>query len=76
MNLLENWIDEKLMPYMTRKTINYGISSYGLKHIAESELGFYVANDTLKELLEERGVERVLVGKNAYYPLRRQWRNY
>lgn len=76
MNQIEEWIDSHLMPYMTRKTINYSISSYGIKHIAESELGFYVSNDAIKELLQERGVEGVLVGKNAYYPLCSKWKKY
>ena len=77
MNLVDSWIDERLMPYMTRHTINKSISSYTLKHLAENELGFYVSNDTIKDLLKQKGVKCEVIGSNAYYPLSsKAWKKY
>lgn len=68
--IIEKWIDERVMPYMTRKSVNYNsFNSYILKHIAERELGFYVSNETIKYLLAIKGIK----GRNTYdhyeYPL-------
>lgn len=36
-HLIKEWVNNELMPYMTRKSINTTHSSYGLKHVAEKE---------------------------------------
>ena len=53
---IKSWVDTELMPYMTLKSINERHSSYGLKHIAEREVGFYVSNGDIKLALLENGV--------------------
>lgn len=59
---IEGWVDTRLMPYMTRKSINYkGYDSYVLKHIAEEELGpavnGYVSNEEIKYILAMKGIK-------------------
>ena len=65
------WVDTELMPYMTRKSINERHNSYGLKHIAEEELGFYVSNGDIKLALLENGVpfKSYPGSPNTAYPL-------
>jgi hypothetical protein len=38
-----------------RKTINHKISSYGLKHICEQAVGFYVSNGEMKGAMLKAG---------------------
>ena len=38
-----------------RTTINRKITSYGLKHIAEKDMGAYISNDVLIKTLTELG---------------------
>lgn len=75
-NKVEQWIDEKLIPYMTRKSINYNThSSYGLKHVCENEIGDYVANVQIMYILALKnvpcGASRLTYyyGLNLHYPL-------
>jgi len=66
------WVDGKLMPFITRKSFNTRHTSYGLKHVAEKELGFYVSNGEIKLALLENGVPfdgGVLGSPNPHYPL-------
>ena len=51
---LREWISANLQP---RKTINRHHTSYGLKHIAERFLGFYVSNDDMKAAMVACGFE-------------------
>lgn len=73
MNDLKDWVNKRLMPHMTRNSINYNISSYQLKHVAERELGCYVSNEELMEVLTGMGVKCICVRRQAYYPLRSRW---
>jgi hypothetical protein len=68
---IKAWVDTELMPFMTRKSINERHSSYGLKHVAESELGFYVSNGDIKLALLENGVpfKAEFGSPNPMYPL-------
>ncbi len=49
---LLNFINKNLRPI---KTINYKTSSYGLKHIIEKRIGFYVSNADCKKAMTECG---------------------
>ena len=51
---LREWISANLQPM---KTINRRHTSYGLKHLAESRLGFYVSNDDMKAAMVACGFE-------------------
>ena len=51
---LREWISANLQP---RKAINRHHTSYGLKHIAERCLGFYVSNDDMKAAMVACGFE-------------------
>lgn len=55
-DLLDDWIDLKVKPFMI-KTINKYISSYGLKHKAEKELGFYISNLDFKCAMARQGID-------------------
>ena len=68
---IKKWVDTKLMPYMTRKSINMHHSSYGLKHTAENEIGFYVSNGDIKLILLENGVSfwKEPGNPNVAYPI-------
>ena len=68
---IKAWVDAELMPYMTRKSINIRYTSYGLKHIAQKEIGFYVSNGDIKLALMENDVpfRAVLYSPNTMYPL-------
>lgn len=70
-NKIKEWVDTELMPYMTRKSFNERHSSYGLKHTAENELGFYVSNGDIKLILLEKGVPFKFEpgSPNTVYPL-------
>lgn len=48
------WISANLEP---TKTINRRHTSYGLKHLAENRLGFYVSNDDMKAAMLACGFE-------------------
>jgi len=73
---IKNWVDSRLMPYMTRKSINESYSSYGLKHIAENELDFYVSNGDIKYALLENDVPFKAYDRspNTSYPLSQDFR--
>lgn len=71
---LDKWIDERIMTYMTRKSMNSNYSSYKLKHVAEREIGRYVSNDELKQVLKCKGVPHKKVGPNQIYPLSAEWK--
>lgn len=49
-----NWVQERLLPYMTVKTYN-SPSSYVIKHVAEKEIGLYVCNGDIKWILLQLG---------------------
>lgn len=65
------WCRFRLLPYMTNKTINYNHNSYGLKHICEKELGFYVSNGQIKKALAILNVEHYQSpsNPNCNYPI-------
>ena len=68
---IQEWVENNLMPFMSRQSINERHSSYGLKHIAENELGFYVSNGDIKLALMEEGVpfKEYPGSPNVCYPL-------
>jgi hypothetical protein len=68
---IKQWVDSRLMPYMTRESINEAHSSYRLKHIAENELNFYVSNGDIKYALLENSVPFKSYDRspNTTYPL-------
>jgi len=41
-----------------RKTINQNVSSYGLKHIAERDIGRYIGNGSFIEAMNILGFEK------------------
>ena len=47
------WINEGFA--RPRKTINKRISSYGLKHLAERQVGSYISNEALIQAMLESG---------------------
>jgi len=47
------WINEGFA--RPRKTINKNISSYGLKHLAERQVGSYISNEALIQAMLESG---------------------
>ena len=52
--VLKKWISDNLKK---RRWQNTKISSYGLKHIAEKLVGFYVSNADMKKAMVESGFE-------------------
>jgi hypothetical protein len=50
-----------------RKTINNFASSYGLKHVFERYLGFYISNQMMKEVMNELKFKAVSDGVNERY---------
>ena len=68
---IKEWVDTKLMPYMTCKSFNEDINSYNLKRIAEIELGFYVCNGDIKYILLENNVpfKAYDLSPNTTYPI-------
>ena len=68
---IKEWVEKELMPYMTRKSINELHHSYGLKHVAEKQIGFYVSNGDIKLALMEEGVPFKAYYRDPYvsYPL-------
>ena len=60
--LLLRWIDDNLMRI---GSINRSITSYGLKHLAERQLGFYVSNDKLKDSMIFAGFKFVALNNNS-----------
>jgi len=71
MDIIKHWCKTRLLPYMKNKCINYNHNSYGLKHICEREIGFYVGNGQLKKALAELDVRhyQYLDSPNCYYPI-------
>lgn len=62
----------QLLPCMTRSTVNFDFTSYGIKHAVEHEIGFYVSNGTVKLFLAESGIpgrSRGFQSPNLSYPL-------
>ena len=75
-NKVEDWVNNKLIPYMTRKTINYKTSnSYGLKHTCEKEIDEYTANIQIMYILALRAIKTGKINNlqlyqtDFYYPL-------
>lgn len=64
MNDLERYCKEEILPYMTRKTLNMKHTAYGLKHLVESEIGRYVSQDELQQVLLTFGYP-----VNDFYPI-------
>ena len=70
--LIKEWIKKNMVPYLTRKTFNPYISSYGLKHNCEADIDEYVCNGDLKYALSEMGYEhdpKEEMDINYYYKL-------
>lgn len=63
-DLIISWIKTNLK---ARKNINNSISSYGLKHRCERDLGFYVSNDEIKLCMKELNFKSVPYHCNEYY---------
>lgn len=53
-NALKDWIDANLMKI---KRKNSQVTSYGLKHMAEKRLRFYVSNADMKKAMAESGFD-------------------
>lgn len=64
MNDLDLYCMKEILPYMTRKTLNMKHTAYGLKHIAESEIGRYVSQNELQRTLAKFGYP-----VNDFYPI-------
>lgn len=51
-----------------RKTLNKDISSYGLKHIVEKDMGVYISNSACIEALKRLGfAAKPITGTPNYY---------
>jgi hypothetical protein len=52
-----------------RQSINRKITSYGLKHIAERDLGMYISNDSFIEAMQQQGfkAQRINYSPNYYF---------
>jgi hypothetical protein len=48
-----------------RKTINQNVSSYGLKHIAERDIGRYIGNGSFIEAMDILGFEKKRNKRNS-----------
>ena len=68
---IKEWVERELMPYMTKKMINGGPTSYSLKYEAEKDLHFYVCNSDIKFALLEKNVpfKSYNFSPNVSYPL-------
>lgn len=64
MNDLIRYCEEKLLPYMTRKTVNRKHSAYRLKNMAERDLRRYVSQEEFQQALSSLGYS-----VSDYYPL-------
>lgn len=53
-NKIREWVRTELKPI---KSLNKKHSSYGLKHMCEKMVGFYVSNDMMKKALILEGYE-------------------
>lgn len=64
---IKNWC----IQFYPIQSINYDHSSYKLKHLCESNLGFYVPNGIVKQIMNELGYNMVDKdspnGINEYY---------
>jgi hypothetical protein len=60
--MLHEWICDKLMKI---GSINKSISSYGLKHIAERQLGFYISNDRFIDAMLFAGFKYSVPNNNS-----------
>lgn len=71
MDIIMHWCKTRLLPYMKNKSINYKHTSYGLKHICEREVGFYVTNGQLKIALAKLNVKHYQApnNPNCCYPI-------
>lgn len=66
---VDNWISDYVMPYATRKTVNYDtVNSYGLKDRCERELGEYVSEELIMALISSKGVWGENKSSNRLYP--------
>jgi hypothetical protein len=63
-DLIIGWIKTNLKE---RKKINNSVSSYGLKHRCERDLGFYVSNIDIKICMKELNFRSVPYYCNEYY---------
>jgi hypothetical protein len=50
-----------------RQSINRRISSYGLKHIAERDLGMYISNDSFIEAMRQQGFKAQKIKETPNY---------
>lgn len=66
--LIREWIELHL-----RKSINKKYTSYGIKHLCEKELGFYVSNADIKynmAIMNIKGIESECC-YNYHYPFKK-----
>jgi hypothetical protein len=74
-NLVENqkllsFIDLEIAPFMTSKGYNKKFTSYGLKHVLEKILGFYISNYQVKVAMADKGFNGKYESRiNCYYKL-------
>lgn len=53
--LLQQWINERVKPYLIQ-SYNPSLTSYGLKHYFEKEIGVYVTNGSFKGAMLAAGI--------------------
>lgn len=63
-DILFKWIDENILP---RKNAMRSMTSYGLKHIMERDIGLYVSNTSFKEAMLIKGYEPVNPGELNWF---------
>ena len=64
---LKDWVYVFMGPTKV-KAMNYNVSSYGIKHVAEQMLGEYVSNVEMKIAMETYFKEKHYVGDRYEFP--------
>lgn len=72
--LIRKWIEENLIPNLIKRTNKYH-SSYGLKHMCENDLEFYVSNYDIKYHMAMLGINGINFDNsiNYCYPISEKW---
>lgn len=72
--LIRKWIEKNLIPNLIKRTNKYH-SSYGLKHMCEDDLEFYVSNYDIKYNMAMLGIEGISLDNsiNYCYPISEKW---
>lgn len=61
---MQNFIENSLLPYMTRKTVNKNHTAYGIKDIVERQTHKYISLQDFQDYLAKRGFPA-----NDFYPV-------